>query len=290
MENDYQDINIPDLVNRLNPKIGKRIPKFLYAYFNRILHVDELNSYFRSTYDLDAPAFLDEAVKYLDLKINIDEESYKNLEKVKSQHAVVASNHPYGGPEAMGLMDVLKDYLPDIKLVAQAYLKIVKPLQSCCVFNKKEVRTLMEHVEEKKSVLIYPAGFCSRKLKNKVIFDYDWKPSFLKIAKKLNVPILIVHTRGQLSKRIFRWNRFRKIFNIKVGLESAFLVDEMYKLRGSELKMTIAPPIEASVFDNRFTLEEWSAKLRQYCFNLRENPRLIFDPEIKVTLPQQQVF
>lgn len=290
MENDYQDINIPDLVSRLNPKIGKRIPRFLYSYFNKILHIDELNDFFRSTYDLDARSFLDEAVRYLNLDIRIDEQSYKNLESVRNQHVMVASNHPYGGPEAMGLLDILKDYFPDIKLVAQAYLKVVKPLRTCCVYNKKEVRTLMDHVEDEKSVLIYPAGFCSRKLPNHEIFDYDWKPSFLKIAKKLDMPVLIVYTNGHLSNRIFRWTRFRKIFNIRVALESAYLVDEMFRLRGSELQMRIAPPIPASVFDNRYTLEQWTAKLRQYCFNLRTDPSLVFNPEIEVTLPKIPAF
>ncbi|MCR5761454.1 MAG: hypothetical protein K6F82_05625 [Sphaerochaetaceae bacterium] len=286
----YQDIDIEALVNRLSPKMAKRIPRFVYGYFKKILHIDELNSHFRATYDMDAPSFLKESVKFLNLNVQLDKESFEILESLKDQHVVVASNHPYGGPEAIGLMDTLIKYFPDIKLVAQAYLKIVKPLQTCCVFNKKEVRTLMEHVEEKKSVLIYPAGFCSRVLSNGEIYDYVWKPSFIKMAKKLNVPILIVHTYGHLSKRIFRWTRFRKIFKIKTGIESAFLVDEMFRLRGKDLKMTIAQPIPASVFDDRYTLDQWSAKLRQFCFNLRDNPHQVFDPEIEVTLPADPVF
>ncbi len=286
----YQDIDIPTLANRLSPKMARRIPHFVYSYFKKILHIDELNSYFRSTYDMETTAFLDRSVDFLKLNVQIDDESYKVLESLKGQHVMVASNHPYGGPEAIGLLGVLIKYFPDIKLVAQAYLKIVKPLQNCCVFNKKEVRTLMDHIGENKSLLIYPAGFCSRVLSNHEIFDYVWKPSFIKMARKLDMPIVIVHTYGHLSKRMFRWTRFRKIFRIKTAIESAFLVDEMFRLRGHDLKMTIAQPIPASVFDDRYTLDQWSAKLHQFCFNLRDNPHQVFDPDIEVNLPADQVF
>ncbi|MCR4676320.1 MAG: hypothetical protein K5634_03720 [Sphaerochaetaceae bacterium] len=288
-KNDYQDIDVRALVSGMNPKLAKRIPGFVYRYAEKILHVDELNEHFRRTNDFTAEEFLDATVERLDIRIDMDKESLEELEKNRGRRVMVVSNHPFGGPEAMGLMSILIKIFPDIKLVAQSYLKIIKPLRSCCVFNKKEVRTLCDHVEEKKSVLIYPAGFCSRILSNGEIFDYRWKSSFLKIAKKLGMPVIVVHTYGQLSKRIFRWTKFRKIFGIKVGIESAFLSDEMFKRVGETLKMRVAKTIEPEVFDDRYTLDEWSQKLRQFCFNLRDNPKEEFDPNIALTLPNDKI-
>lgn len=41
----FQPINIKALATRVNPTLGKLIPKFLYKKFERLLHIKEINAF-----------------------------------------------------------------------------------------------------------------------------------------------------------------------------------------------------------------------------------------------------
>lgn len=282
----FQPINIKALATRVNPTLAKLIPKFLYRRFEKILHVKELNAFFEEHAKDEPQVFLDSVVNFLDIKLEFEcKEKLESIEALKRQSVMFVSNHPYGGPEAMVLFDWIHKNFPDCRLVAQSFLKFIKPLGKSCVYNKKEVRSLMDAVSEKSSLLIYPAGYCSRELSFGEVFDYDWKASFVKIARKNNMPIAVFYTDGQLSSRMHRWTKFRRFFNIKTSIETMFLVDEMFKLKGKTMKIVVGDVIDPSKLDESITKEEWSARIRQYCYELRKNPTLHFDYNKEATLP-----
>lgn len=284
----FEPINIRTLAKRVSPALGFLIPGFLYSHFEKLLHIKELNDFLSIHYNDSAESFIDAVVnELLEIKTTFNGKGFEEIEKLKGSNIMVASNHPYGGPEAIVTMNSLIKVFPDIKLVAQSFLQFIKPLGSCCVYNKKDVKTLYDHVNKNLPVLIYPAGYCSRYLKNKEVFDYPWKSSFVKIIKKNSMPLVILYTDGQLSKRMINWTRFRNFFRIKTSIETMYLVDEMFRLKGKTLNITVSPIINSEIFDDRYSNFEWASKLRQYCFELRKNPDAVFDPGIKVTLPDK---
>lgn len=61
----------------------------------------------------------------------------------------------------------------------------------------------------------------------------------------------------------------------------------MFRLKGSQINITVGSAIDSSVFDNSQSNEEWSARLRQYCHTLKTNPDAVFNPELKATLPEK---
>lgn len=286
-ESKFQPINIKALATRVSPTLGKIIPKFLYNKFEKILHIKELNEFFEAHCNDEPQVFLDAVVEFLDIKLVLEDNAAlgEGGGALKGQSVMFVSNHPYGGPEAMVLFDWIHRNFPDCRLVAQSFLKFIKPLGKTCVYNKKEVRSLMNAVADKTSLLIYPAGYCSRKLSFGEVFDYDWKASFIKIARKNNMPIAVFYTDGQLSPRMHRWTKFRRIFRIKTSIETMFLVDEMFKLKGSTMRIVIGDVIDPNKLDDSVSKEEWSARIRQYCYELRKNPNLKFDYNKAATLP-----
>lgn len=285
-ERQFEDINIRALATRLNPKLGKLIPGFVYPWFERILHIKEINEFLR-VHNQDNPKdFIDSVVNdLLELKVNFIGQGFEEFEKYSGQGLIVASNHPLGGPEAIATLDCLLPINPDIKLVAQSFLKFIEPLSTFCVYNKKDVRTLFDHVNEKKPFLIYPAGYCSRLLSFKDVFDYQWYPSFVKVAKKNNSPIIVVYTDGKLSRRTINWTKFRNFFGIKKSIETLFLVDEMFKLKGQTLNITVGKAIMPDSLSDDVDNSEWALRLRQYCYSLKTDPNCVFDPSVKATLP-----
>jgi hypothetical protein len=277
----YQPIDLKALAKKSVPKLAPFIPGFVYRRFEKLLHTAELNDCFEKHFNDSPEDFLAGVQDYLNNPIEFAGPGEAVLKENAGKSIVFAGNHPYGGPESMALMNYLIHPYPHIKLVAQSFLRFIKPLQSVCVYNKKDVRTLMDHVDTKESILIYPAGKCSRKLSNKEVFDYEWHSSFVKIAKRNNMPVVIIYTDGQLSKRFFRWQRIPG----KTSFATILLPDEMFKMAGKTLKMVVSKPIDPSVFTDDVPLNEWANRLRQYCYNLRKDPFAEFDPSAVSSLP-----
>lgn len=284
----FVEINIRELANKVSPVLGHLIPGFLYSHFEKLLHLQEINSFMAAHYNDSAEQFVKSVVhELLQIKTVLNGSGADVFKSIQGQNIMVVSNHPLGGPEAVVTLDLLFGAFPEIKLVAQSFLKFIKPLENCCVYNKKDVKTLYDHVNKNLPVLIYPAGYCSRYLSNKEVFDYQWKSSFIKIIKKNKMPLVVLNTEGQLSKRMINWTRFRNFFHIKKSIETIYLVDEMFKLKGSTLNITVSPVIDSSVFDDRYSNYEWAAKVRQYCYELGKNQMAEFNPDIEVTLPEK---
>ncbi len=283
----FTPINVKKLAKRISPTLSKLIPTFIYRRFEKILHIKELNEFFTLHSSDDAQTFLDAVVERLDLKINFRGTGINRVESLAGESVMFVSNHPYGGPEAMLLFSYLHRLFPDCRLVAQSFLKFLKPLEKSCVYNKKDVRTLYNAVQNRTSLLLYPAGYCSRMLSFGEVFDYDWKPSFVKIAKKNNMPIVVFHTDGELSRRMHRWTKFRSIFNIKTSIETMFLVDEMFKLSGNTISIETGSIIDPGKLDGSIPDSEWASRIREYSYNLGKNPELEFDYKKAATLPER---
>ena len=282
----YTPIDLPSLAKKVNPKLAKVIPRCMYRKLERLLHVKEINEFFAAHHDDDARTFLDAVVSHLDLKIVTKGRGSKPCTLLKGT-GNLRFQPPYGGPEAMALFSIVHRLFPDAKLVAQSFLKFIKPIETACVFNKKEVKTLMEAANNRSSLIFYPAGYCSRILSNGEVFDYSWQSSFVRIARKQRMPILIIYTDGELSRKVHRWTRLRKLLRIKLSIETIFLVDEMFKLKGKTLRMVVGSAITPEMIDEAKMSDRLLAdKLRQYCYELRKDPELVFDPNIVPTLPQ----
>src|SRR5690554_5345216 len=124
----YVPIDLPSLAKKVNPTLAKLIPRFMYRKFEKLLHLEEVNSFFEAHYDDDPQTFLDSVVSYLDLKIALEGQGIEALEALEGERVVFASNHPFGGPEAMVLFSIVHRLFPDAKLVAQSFLKFIKPV------------------------------------------------------------------------------------------------------------------------------------------------------------------
>lgn len=281
----YQPIDLTELANKFVPKLSNKMPKFVYRYLAKILHLEELNAFFGKNHYCTGQQWLDKVREHLNVTIDFNGPGVEYIDKLTDQPVMFASNHPYGGPEGAVLFSVLHAKYPRARLLTQSFLKFLRPFSEVCVYNKKDIATLKQAVDEKRPLLYYPAGYCSRKLSFGDVFDYDWKRSFVKIAKQNNMPIIIIFTDGRMTKRTLRWTQFRKIFHIKASIETAFLPDEMFKLKNQTLKMTVAKPIYPDQLDDSVDLDEWAARLRQYCYELKSNPNAEFDPSKPATLP-----
>lgn len=279
----FEPIDIEMLLARISPDLAKKVPRFVFRYIKKVLHLEDVNRFFSETFDFDDHSFLVAARNFLNIDLNII--NPENLEALRGQHPVIASNHPIGGPESMSFLGYLLPMFPSIKLLAQNYLSFIKPLRTCCVFNKKGIATMLEVLRRQHPLLIYPSGKNSRPLTQKrMFFDPAWVPSFIKFAKNMNAPIVVCYTAGITSRRWRFLARFSRFFKLKLKVENLYLVDEMFRQRGKTITITVGKPIDPEIFDDSQCPEEWAQRLRQYSWILKTDPDAVFNPSLPATL------
>lgn len=281
----YHPIVVKELASGMYPKLAKFIPGFVYRYITKLLHLDHLNSFFERTHYGTGQQFLDATKEELNVELKLQGPGVEEMKNLTDKPVMFASNHPYGGPEGIVAFSYIHRLFPRARILVQSLFKIIRPFSEVCVYNKKEVRSLYNAAEEKRPLFFYPAGYCSRQLSFGDVFDYEWKPGFIKFAKKNNMPIIVFYTDGRLSKRTLNWTQFRKRFHIKASIETIFLPDEMFRLTGKTITMTAGHVIDPEVLDNSVSDKEWAARLRQYCYELKTNPDAVFDPSKPAVLP-----
>ncbi len=282
----FVPFDIPSIAAKYNPKLAKRIPKFLYRKLEKILCIKQLNDGLIPGCKGDGQFYLDYIVNYIGFKMEFQGPGVSELEKLKGQSVMFVSNHPFGGPEGLGLFRWIYPKFPEARLLTQSMLGAIPTMKKFSVFNGRDVSTLNKAVEENRSLLFFPAGYCSRYLSFGDVFDYEWKPSFVKIAKRNRQPIVVFFIEGHVSKRTLNWTRIRKFFHIKTSFETIYLVDEMFKMKGQTLKVIVSKPIMPETFDDEnINKHDWAQRLRQYCYELKTNPDAEFDPSKPATLP-----
>jgi Tfp pilus assembly ATPase PilU len=63
---------------------------------------------------------------------------------------------------------------------------------------------------------------------------------------------------------------------MKSNIEVLCLVDEMFKQNNKDIVITFGKPISVNVFDKNIRDKEWAAQLKNYVYQLGENPKAEF--------------
>lgn len=267
------------------PKLMKHMPEWAFRRIQRLLHEDDINDILVRFKDLQGVEFINAVVRDFNLKLVMN--GTENLQA--GQRIVVASNHPLGGLDGMALIGVVGNHRGEVITPVNDFLTFVPNLRPIFipvnkvgndVANRKEnIRVFNETFEGDATVCYFPFGLCSRKTKGGKIMDLDWKKTFVTKAKAYQRDVVPVHIDGRNSNFFYNLARIRKFLHIKVNIEMAFLVDELFKQRNKTLTITFGKPIPYQSFDKRFTDAQWAEKLRRFSYNLPNDPNQTFDPQ-----------
>ncbi|MCY9804692.1 GNAT family N-acetyltransferase [Vibrio scophthalmi] len=141
-----------------------------------------------------------------------------SLNQVPEQGAaVIVANHPLGCVEGVILAELLLMIRPDVKILANHYLKTVPELDSLFIgvdvfkgkerhkANLKALREAHRHLEQSGLLLLFPAGEVSQLVDGKTnqIEDKAWSRSVSSLIKKSAATTLPIFINGQNSKRFY---------------------------------------------------------------------------------------
>lgn len=280
-----QQIDLRAIFNAKVPKLMKWMPNWLFRKVQRLLHEDDINAVLARCGHLDGVEFVQAVVK--DFNLNVVVNGAENLSA--SDRIVVASNHPLGGLDGIALIGVVGEHRSDVLTPVNDFLMFIESLRPIFipvnkvgngVANRQEnLKLFNETFASEKPICYFPFGLCSRKTKGGKIMDLDWKKTFVSKAKEYQRDIIPVHIDGCNSKFFYNLARIRKFLKIKVNIEMAFLVDEMFKQRNKTLTISIGKPIPCVTFDRRFTDAQWAEKLRSFSYQLSEDCNQLFNPD-----------
>lgn len=282
MEEQFKKIDIVEVAHMYNPKLARRVPKFIYRKAKKLLHIDEINQFVEDHYNDSVLDFTHAAVDFLGYSCKILNEEY--LTETDQMSPIIAANHPYGGPEAIALTQIFYERHPDLKVMTQKYMLFLKPLKPCFVLNTEGAK-ILSGMKAGAPLLLFPAGHNARILSFKEIYDYRWFSTFIKLARRYDRPLQPIHVDGHNTMRMLRLSKWRKRFGIKTNVEGMYLVDEMFQVKGKTITFTIGKPIDGKVFTTDVDDQEWADRIRQYVFELGKDPKAVFDPTKPATLP-----
>lgn len=272
MSESHKMIDVRKVIHDKNPKILKRLPRFIVSYLQKILHEKDVNEFIYE-HRKDSPI---EFCLSVMRKFNIQVTS-EGLENIpKNEGAVLAINHPLGGMDAMALVTVLHKIRPDIKFVVNDVLLHLENLRPIFVgVNKhgknaaQSLRKVDETFASDQLLCIFPAGLVSRKQKGKVQ-DLKWRKTFVSRSKKHNKKIIPVYIEGSLSNFFYNLYTLRKTLGVKANIEMLYLVNELYKQHNKRITIKFGASIDSAMFDNSKTDDEWAQFVKGKVYELKE--------------------
>ena len=274
MENGkVMQLNVEQIIKEKAP--GAKFPKFVVNYLKRIIHQEELNTFFESVPGQKNLEFIESALTD-HLQAGADFEGIEHLPPKEGRYIFV-SNHPLGGLDGvtLGLMFGRK-YDGKVKIFANDILMFLEPLKEMFLpvnkvgagsNSRDNAKIVDDFFKSDYHLITFPAGTCSRKIGGK-IQDLPWKKSFVTKAVQYQRDVVPVYFEGRNSNFFYNLSKIRTGLGLP-NIEMLYLVNEMYKQRGNRFKVKIGQPIPYQTFDNTKTPVEWAAEVREKVYALK---------------------
>lgn len=264
---------------RLSPAKRRLVPGFLVRMVEGLVCQDRLNGVLERTWPAEGTAFARAALDDLGVSVEV-----RGLDNIPSEgRFIFASNHPLGGLDGIALIAVLGELYGDerLRFPVNDLLLNVRPLDGVFVgINKfgrqgrRSASNLNEiYASEDKQVAIFPAGLVSRLGKGGAIADLTWQKAFVAKAVEYGRHIVPVRVVAHNSMMFYRAARWRKRLRIGVNLEQVLLPSELFKARGSVIKIIFGKPVTCAWLRSRLDAGmrplELAAEIRETVYRLR---------------------
>ena len=276
-----KQIDVEQVIKAKNPRLANLMPGFVINYLKRIIHQDEINHFLDVSGNETGLAFVDAVLDVFQPRVEL-----VGLENLRSsERVIVASNHPLGGLDGLALMQSIGKVNSEIQFPVNDILLYIDNLKPLFVpinkhgSNAENIRILNDTFMGNAVICYFPFGLVSRKRKG-IIRDLEWKKTFLSKAKKFKRDIIPTHISGRNTDFFYNLSNLRKGIGIKANIEMLYLVDEFFKQKNQEIRITFGKPIAWNYFDKSYTDVVWAEKLRTFVYFLASNPEANFEADV----------
>lgn len=259
-----------------------RIPEFLIRYLERIVHIEQMNTFLRKYPDLKGYEFIDRVI-HEELGCDASIEGTENI-PTDGKPVIFVSNHPLGGLDGMIIAQMIHESRQQSAISNQRELKVIvnellmymepintlwAPVNKVGKLSREQAIEQQRMWESETDVLTFPAGACSRlqRIDGKwQIQDLEWQKNFVQRAREYKRDIVPIYFEGHNSRFFYTLAFLRKLLHIRLNIEMLYLVDEMYGAHGKHFRVHVLPPIPYSTFDNSRTPKEWAQYVKSIVY------------------------
>ncbi len=262
------------------------VKKVLFSAMKNLFHENQINTFMEENAHKDTFSYVEAIVDYFDISVGL---KTNELTRIPTYgRTVIIANHPLGALDAMGLLHLLKDVRKDIKIVANSFLYQFENLKDIIIpvdningkMDKETVKGIYKALEAEEAVIIFPSGEVSRAKPNG-IKDTPWKSGFLKIASKMQAPILPIYIKAKNSKNFYLLSMINR------SLATATLPHEMFKAKGKTIEFKIGKPIPFDAYNLPNVSNNETVKLlRKHLYKVAKNHKPVFATQNEISVPE----
>lgn len=269
---DNQEFDLEKIIASKNPRLLKFLPGLVLRYIKQVVHQEEFNDFLKQTESDYAHNFVNATIK--NFRIDVSSAGLENIPKRGG--CIIVCNHPLGGLDGIAVMHEVARIRSDLKAMVNDILMNLKNLNSLFIPVNKHAKNAIEIVKlidqayaSEECIIVFPAGFVSRKQCGK-IKDLEWKKSFITKAIKYKRDVIPVHIDARNSNFFYNLASFRKKIGIKANIEMFYLLDEAYKQKGKSIKLTIGKSISYTTFTKNHSDLYWAEKVKEHVYAMSD--------------------
>jgi putative hemolysin len=182
------------------------------------------------------------------------------------------ANHPLGGLDGLALLAWVLSRHGDARVAVNAILTAIPHLRGYAVgVRRGQVRRSLATdfetaLRSNAPLIVFPAGATSRRWRSSVL-DPAWSPAFVRLARRYQRPIIVVHISGRNSRRFYAVSEVRRALSIPWNLEMLLLPREFLNPTTRQLRLRLLPALTAADLAALGATERHRAQaLRERCY------------------------
>ena len=239
---------------------------FLVPALMKWFGISAINQIYAKSEHLTGVAFLEDALKGMNIRYQIPPRQLGNLPK--NGAFITVSNHPFGLLDGILLILIVGSVRPDFKVMANFMLQRLATISEFFIpvdpfeGEQQTARSLsgmkltLEHLKKGYPTGFFPAGEVSTRQPNGKIEDRPWQQPALKLIRKAGVPIVPIYFEGQNSPT------FHLLGKIHPLLRTSQLLNEFANKAGKTIHIQVRQPISVEQQQTAPDLQTFGQLLR----------------------------
>lgn len=285
-------LNVSGAINSKFPKF-QQSPKFVQHivinFLQKLFHEQDFNDIYKKNHFVKGNDYVSSMLRNLNIEYTVKPNELLNIPSEGG--LIVIANHITGASDAFSLVELIANHRGNkkVRLLVNSMLIGVKQASDIIIpvdnitgaITKSSLESVYKALKNGEVVVIFPAGIVSR-LSFKGIKDFEWKPSFLKIAQKTSTPILPVKIDGRNSALFYLVSMVlpKKISGLMLPREFAIAG----KLKTIHLNIGKVIPV-SSFSDKNIDLNTYVKKFYDHLYTLGTKEKEILNTETTIASP-----
>ncbi|QUM75208.1 lysophospholipid acyltransferase family protein [Moritella sp. 24] len=286
-------LNVEAEINQRYPdffqkKSTRLIAKPMLATLRLLFHERELRQFGETYAHLTGIEFIEQVFEHFSFSYSVRP---NEIERIPAKgKAVIIANHPIGTLDGMALLKMVSKVRPDVKVVANDMLMIIKPVRDYLLpvdnmnggTASDRLQAIKTHLKDEGVIIMFPAGEVSR-ISPQGVKDGKWRNGFLRIASSVQAPIIPIYVNAKNSLFFYSLSMLSK------PISTLWLIREMFKHAHNSVSIRIGEQINYQTYQSLdLPINTKTALFRKHLYRLTKDKPSIFNTQSAIAHPENK--